>query len=124
MLLDEQRDRLLRTLGYGLTPILLEPQLTQYLSPLESRPALVEEIGLLLDAIESLNGLLSAARTDSMAVEVGGIKIDYVQHVRHLKSEGSRLLRQLEALTGLPLKFDQFKGSAPRSSSNSSVSYW
>lgn len=76
-----------------------------------------------LDAIDSA---LASARLDSMASEVGELKVDYQRHISLLKSEGSRLLKELANLCGMIVAYDRFQGETAtlRSSPYSIQSYW
>lgn len=91
----------------------------------EDHPDLEVPLLEIIDALTTIDDQLTSARDDSMAEKVGELEVNYAQHVAHLKSEGSRLLRQLEALTEVPLRFDKYRGNTPRGSTSTSViSYW
>jgi hypothetical protein len=53
---------------------------------------------------------LKAAIQDSMAQDVGGLKVDFDAHIAQVKTEGTRLLLELAQVSGLPLRYDRFSG--------------
>lgn len=87
------------------------------------RTAKANDILLQLQAIDQA---IAAATLDSMAVEVGSLKVDYARHLSLLKTEGSRLLKDLANVSGLSVAYDRFSGGAAGVSSTpvSWVSYW
>jgi hypothetical protein len=122
---EVQRGEILILLGYGVSPSSQLQLLINHLS--EPFPDyIVQRVQTLVQDATEIDEQLNVARADSMALEIDTLKIDYMAHVRHLKSEGSRLLRQLEALVGIELNFDRYSGTSPRTnhSSTSVVSYW
>lgn len=83
--------------------------------------AIVLRVGDLLDELESIDLKLTAATQDSMAVDVGELSLNYVQHVKHLKSEGSRLLNELAIAVGVPVQYNRYR---PSQKSRSPGVYW
>ena len=59
--------------------------------------------------LTEVDTLIAQALPDSMAAKVGELVLNYPQHLVSLKLEGSRLLRHLAALTGLPVKHDRYR---------------
>lgn len=83
--------------------------------------AIVLRVGDLLDELEAIDLKLTAATQDSMAVDVGELKLSYLQHVKHLKSEGSRLLNELAIAVGVPVEYNKYR---PSQKSRSPGVYW
>lgn len=81
------------------------------------------------DLIAQLNAIdtaLASATLDSMAVAVGELKVDYARHIALLKLEGSRLLKELSNISGIPIVYDRYYGSTAvvKSQPYSFQSYW
>lgn len=83
--------------------------------------AIVLRVGDLLDELEAIDLKLTAATQDSMAVDVGELKLAYPQHVKHLKSEGSRLLNELSIAVGVPVQYNRYR---PSQKSATTGAYW
>lgn len=83
--------------------------------------AIVLRVGDLLEEIEAIDLKLTAATQDSMAVEIGELKLSYLQHVKHLKSEGSRLLNELAIAVGVPVQYNKYR---PDRKSTAPGVYW
>ncbi|MFB2876840.1 hypothetical protein [Floridanema aerugineum] len=76
---------------------------------------------LVLNIMENINAVenaLNSAVLDSMALQVGDLKVDYATHISQLKNQGTMLLIQLSQLTGLPIAFDKFQLSAGNTGGN------
>lgn len=71
----------------------------------------VTQVQRLIDELADVDKALTAARTDSMAIAVGNLKVDYRQHVQHLKDEGTRVLEELAHLTDIHLHRNKYKSS-------------
>lgn len=113
LLTDLQKDQVKLALGYASMPNLLGTELNrEYSDPTSDRVIAV------LTELADIDTKLSDARADSMAVGVGKLTLSYSQHVAHLKSEGTRSLRELSSLVGVQIVFDKYK------SKRSQVSYW
>ena len=105
--------------GYGSEPV---AALTTFI---DDHPDLAGQISDAIADLEAIDTQLRAARADSMALEVGDLKVDYGKHVAHLRSEGSLILKRLESITGVPLRYNKYTGrSLEAKSTNSVVSYW
>lgn len=89
----------------------------------------------LMSQLDAIDSALTDARLMSDTVEVDKVKMNYVNHLAILKSEGSRLLQELSRLVGLPITYDKYLqlsydvgvvGSVaqPNFSRNYFVSYW
>ncbi len=70
----------------------------------------VAYIQKILDKLTAIDEELEANRKDSMATDVGGIKIDFHKNIQITKSEGTRLLKELERITDIPLMYDKYLG--------------
>jgi hypothetical protein len=103
---SEQIDTLKIVLGYTSVPMLLTTQLTE-----PRAQATIDRAIALVDELTDIDTKLTAARADSMAVGVGKLQLSYSQHIRHLKSEGDRLLHELEALLGIEVIYNKYKGA-------------
>lgn len=60
---------------------------------------------------------LISNRADSMALDVGGVKVDFARNISITKQEGSRLLRELSIMTDIPVAHDRYLGRSPTDSS-------
>lgn len=108
-----QVEKLEMTLGYN-APIssVVHTQLST------NFPQVVYDRALaILDDLDAVNAKLKEATDTSYVLESRGAKLSYAQHVRHLKSEGSRLLRELAHILSVDFVFNPY-------SSTSSKSYW
>lgn len=83
--------------------------------------AVILRVSDLMDELEAIDGKLTAATQDSMAVEVGELTLSYSQHVKHLKSEGSRLLQELATAVGVPVEYNKYR---PQLKSRTPGAYW
>lgn len=108
-------------MGYAYAPALNLPERLR-----EDSYALVTPSMEIIDQLQTIDEQLTQARADSMAEKIDGLQVNYQDHVAHLRSEGSRLLRQLSALLDYPLHFDKYSGryTAQPQSSASITSYW
>ena len=81
----------------------------------------------LCSQLEAIDTALASAVLDSMAMAVGELKVDYAKHIALLKLEGSRLLKELSNVSGLPIAYDRYYGrvnSATPRSVYMFQSYW
>jgi hypothetical protein len=62
----------------------------------------------LIDEIDSLSSQITEVINKSHLEQVDTIRFNYLAKIRLLKSEASRLLRELAMLAGLELKFDPY----------------
>lgn len=76
---------------------------------------------LILDKLTAIDSELEANRKDSMALDVGGVKVDFLKNMQITKAEGTRLLRALEQASGVPMKFDKYLGRSPNGLSSTPV---
>ena len=103
-------------LGYSTRD--LQYTLTQ--SALQFPPYTVDDVEALqeiIDKLITLDAELETNRADSMALDVGGVKVDFNRNMQITKAEGSRLLRELSALADVPIKFDKYLGRYANSNS-------
>lgn len=63
--------------------------------------------------LDSLDTQLETAIIDSMAVKVGELTIDYNQHINHLRTQGTRWLKQLSHLAAIPIAYDKYTAKVP-----------
>jgi hypothetical protein len=59
--------------------------------------------------LKAIDVALEEAAKNSVAEGVGDLRLNYTKHLQTLKSEGSRLLREISALSGIPLKYDRYR---------------
>jgi uncharacterized membrane-anchored protein YhcB (DUF1043 family) len=123
---QNQKDQVHLWLGYS-PAILNTEHFVEYLnsdysSLTEDR---IDAIFLELDAIDIQ---LKDALSDSMAMRIDNLEVNYERHYQHLSSEGSRLLQELSNLTGMPIAYDKYKRRSyqgeTKQSSNFFVSYY
>ena len=112
-LTQSQKDQIEMILGYASAPNILTTELDD-----DYNDAVSDRVAAILTQLATIDTQLQDARTDSMAMAVGNLKLSYSQHVAHLKSEGSRHLKELSNLVGVAIVFDKYKQK------RSQVSYW
>lgn len=71
------------------------------------------ELQVIIDKLVAIDEELEQNRKDSMALDVGGVKVDFNRNIQITKHEGSRLLRELSQLSDIPIKFDKYLGRSP-----------
>jgi hypothetical protein len=79
----------------------------------------IEALQEIIDKLIALDLELETNRADSMALDVGGVKVDFNRNIQITKSEGSRLLKELSYLSDIPVKYDKYLGR--RAGSNSTT---
>lgn len=67
----------------------------------------------ILDQLDLIDAQLNAARSDSQAVKVGELTVNYQNHVNHLLGEGSRTLAHLSNLVGVLARWDKYAQYSP-----------
>lgn len=67
----------------------------------------------IVNKLVAIDTELEQNRKDSMALDVGGVKVDFNRNIAITKAEGTRLLRELSQLSDLPLKYDKYQGRSP-----------
>ena len=77
----------------------------------EYRDGLIADKLLELVAIDTA---LREARLNSVAEMVGDMKLNYGAHMTFLRSEGSRLLKEIANLAGIPLAYDRYQNPNKR----------
>lgn len=111
----DQQDQIKDVLGYTSIPHVLTNELNEQRSTYVISKAIA-----LMAELETIDTQLTAARADSMARGVGQLRLSYAQHVAHLKSEGSRILKELAQKLGIEILFNKYtQGQSP-----STKSYW
>lgn len=121
-----QQNKLKILLGYASVPHLLTTELQE-----DRSQEVIDHVLQLLDELTrpanesigdqgGIDAKLSAATGDSMARQVGSLRLNYSQHTAHLKSEGTRLLNELAAVLGVRMVYNKYGGGA----SASKRSYW
>lgn len=106
------------SLQLGYTNEDLEPTLP------DARLAKAKDLMAQLNAIDTA---LASATLDSMAVQVDKLTVDFAKHIALLKLEGSRLLKELANVSGLPIVYDRYYGSVETVTKRSVYffqSYW
>lgn len=81
----------------------------------------------LIAQLNAIDAALASATLDSMAVQVDKLTVDYARHLALLKLEGSRILKELSNISGIPVVYDRYYGSAEtvtKSRVYSFQSYW
>lgn len=72
-------------------------------------------IDSLLTALSVVDTSLNSVMTDGMAERVGDLQLNYSKYLAMLRNEGSRILREIASLSGIPLRYDRFlQGSSIR----------
>lgn len=65
----------------------------------------------ILSQLDNIDTLLSESMDTSYVVESRGSKLSYGAHVKHLKSEASRLLRELANLLDVGINYNKYSSS-------------
>ncbi|UKO99368.1 hypothetical protein [Nostoc sp. UHCC 0870] len=102
-----------RLTGHSIFTELVRNQLTS-----EYTETVVERALEIITEIESLDLLLKEARETSYVTESRGSKLSYSLHVKHLKGEGSRLLKELAYILKIDVIYNKYIGN------KKSTSYW
>jgi len=63
--------------------------------------------------LETIDGLLAEARANTMAINLGTMKLDFATHLAALKLEATNLLTELAQLSGIALFFNRYIGEYP-----------
>lgn len=103
-------------LGYS------EPEVFLVASILNLPGAVSARVDRVCTKLDAVDAALSAGVLDSMATRVDKLEVNYVQHLALLKSEGSRLIKELSALVMIPMAYDRFRSSS--STATTIRSYW
>lgn len=77
----------------------------------------------ILTELANIDSLLLDALSYSFVLENRSSKLSYNNHVRHLKSEGTRLLQELVHMLKIDLIYNKYTKSYSKSTPNT-VSYW
>jgi hypothetical protein len=115
---SQQQEQIQVWLGYGYLP---QPHYELLPLAYDFTPAAIAQMDAVMEELTDIDVKLLASRSDSMAEKVGELQLSYGKHVKHLKSEGCRLLKQLSNLTGLRIAYNKYSGS---SRGTSAVNYW
>lgn len=70
------------------------------------------QIQRLIDELDAIDLALAQARSDSMATKIDTIDIDFPQHIRHLMTEGARLVAELAHLVDIRVHRNKYGGGA------------
>jgi hypothetical protein len=70
---------------------------------------------LIMNKLVVIDAELDTNRPDAMALDVGGIKVDFGKSLALSRQEGSRLLAELANTAAIPMKFDKYTGRSPSS---------
>jgi GTP:adenosylcobinamide-phosphate guanylyltransferase len=111
---SSQKSQLKLVLGYASSPNLLTTELDE-----DREQVFIDKAIAILADLASIDQQLIDARSDSMAKNVGSLRLSYTQHVAHLKSEGTRALTELSNVLGISIVHNKYRGA-----SVSTVSYW
>jgi len=104
-----------RLCGYSVFSSVVRNQLTS-----EYTQTIVDRALEILDELDNIDLLLKDALSTSFVTESRGSKLSYAAHVRHLKSEGTRLLNELTNLLSIGVEYNKY---SPISKKNSYY-YW
>lgn len=98
-----------------------------YFTEPEVLPRVSTNILYLCTRLTVIDGQIDTGLTDSMAVTVGELSVDFGRHIQLLKQEGSRILKQIAAMSGIPINYDRYLGRSPDQATTSPMSiksYW
>ena len=111
-----QVDKLTTLLGYGSVPITIKWQLQS-----DFNSDAIATVTQLLQTLADIDAKLTDALGKSRIMEADSIKLNPAANVRHLKSEGSRILSTIAAIVGVCVIHDKYR-SVNRTSIKKS--YW
>lgn len=97
-------DKLTTLLGYSSAPLLAKYQLESDFSS-----EAIATITQLLEALADIDAKLTAALGKSKIMEADSIRLNPGANVRHLKSEGSRILSTISAMVGVCVIHDKYR---------------
>lgn len=97
-------DKLVVELGYSSTPLLAKYQLESDFSD-----AAIRTVTQLLGDLAEVDYMLSMALGKSRVIEADSVKLNPGANIRHLKSEGSRILGSISAIVGVCVFYDKYR---------------
>jgi uncharacterized membrane-anchored protein YhcB (DUF1043 family) len=106
-LTQTQKDKVHLWLGYS-PAVLNTEQFVHYLEA-DYNSLTIDRIESVFLELEGIDLQLKDALSDSMAVKIDDLTVDYEKHYKHLSSEGSRLVQELANLTGLGIAYDKYR---------------
>lgn len=115
-LTTDQQETILYLLGYN--PSSTTNDITNTISSSYFN-VVIDKLVKYITELEDIDFKLDKARLDSMVTEMDDIALSYTQHISHLQMEGSRLLKDVSNLTGVPLLFDRYLGKKTNNLSSS-----
>jgi hypothetical protein len=121
MLFDaDDANEIIRVLGYQVPYERLYADQFQYK---EFAETYIDRALAILPLLTSIDKQLIEMLPDSMAVEVGELKLNYRQHKQLLLSQATALLNELAGLVGLQVAYNKYSG-AGANVCGGNVSYW
>lgn len=99
-----------------------EYPLFAYNNLLDCSHVVLERLSRLMAQLEAIDAALDQAPIDSMATKVDKLEVNYASHIGILKSEGSRILKEIAATIEAPVAYDRYRHTS--SSRYSVVNYW
>jgi hypothetical protein len=73
----------------------------------------LEALQVIIDKLVAIDEELETNRKDSMALDVGGVKVDFNRNIQITRQEGTRLLKELSQLSDIPIRYDKYLGRSP-----------
>jgi hypothetical protein len=110
-------EHLERILGY----VTLDPDIRAKLS-VTFTDNIVYRCKAIMVELDEIDVLLKDATAYSFVIESKESKLAYANHIKHLKIQGSRLLKELAYNTQVEVKYDKYTDI--KDYSKSTVSYW
>ncbi|ANV88489.1 hypothetical protein [Picosynechococcus sp. PCC 7117] len=116
---QSQIENIERIAGYQTVDLVVRDKLS---SPYSQ--AIYDQVIKLIDQLEQIDLLLDEALDTSFVRESGRSKLSYGAHVRHLKSEGTRLLMELTHILDISIRYNKYNPSPSVNRVSPTVSYW
>lgn len=111
--------QVLSTLGYPGYP----SWETHVYLPLDQMSAEAQaRIDTLISELATIDTQIETALNDSMATQVGELKVDFNRQIALLKNEGTLKLQEISNLSGLELMFNKYTGARKNKSTRSKFS--
>lgn len=109
----EQVEKVERLCGFSIFSSVVRNQLTT-----DYTQTVVDRVLEIFTELDNIDALLRDAQSTSFVVESRGAKLSYLSHVKHLKLEGSNLLKELAYILNIEVIYNKY------SPKKSTVSYW
>ncbi|AFY49000.1 hypothetical protein Nos7524_3200 [Nostoc sp. PCC 7524] len=102
---NQQKEQILLTLGYANPDSLVNSQLS-----LEYTQSTIDRCAAILSELNSIDSLIKEARDNSFVRESRNTKLSYANHLIHLRSDATKLLKELAHLLSIDVEYNRYLG--------------